>query len=355
MHRGLARVTIVTFESLRQSTAAGNHVKAVELALSTEAAVRVCGASDDAPSRRYISAIYQWARWSKRRDITYVRNHPVAVVVVSLARLRRQTVVLEVNGPANDIVGAHPATRLLVPTISITQRWCLRLATSLVVPTPGLANYVSEIAPGKPVAVIPAGYDDRIFTPPEGAPTTDDRPYFVFVGANTSWQGVDLLLRAATTTAWPQQARLVLIGEFDNLDTSSLPPGRVAKTGVLQPSEVASIVQGAIASISPKTYQRSAIHPTGQAPLKVFEAMGCGVPCIVTDVPIQNDLIERHKCGTVVPVGDHLAIAKAASRYVQEPDRRATHAANATAAASQYGWSHIARTTREAVLGGRDR
>jgi glycosyltransferase involved in cell wall biosynthesis len=54
--------------------------------------------------------------------------------------------------------------------------------------------------------------------------------------------------------------------------------------------------------------------------LVVNEAMACGLPCIVSDkVGCGPDLIARDETGTIYPVGDVDALAKAMSRMAADP------------------------------------
>jgi glycosyltransferase involved in cell wall biosynthesis len=50
---------------------------------------------------------------------------------------------------------------------------------------------------------------------------------------------------------------------------------------------------------------------SGVAPLKMFEAMACGIPVIVSDLPFQADIVRMADAGIVVPPGSPAAIARA--------------------------------------------
>lgn len=61
----------------------------------------------------------------------------------------------------------------------------------------------------------------------------------------------------------------------------------------------------------------------------VLEAMAMNVPVVVTDIPALVDVVESHRGGCVVPVGDPRALAKAVDRLLR--DRRAATAIAARA------------------------
>ena len=345
------RIALVTFESTSRSTAAGNHIEAVRLALESAAQVVVCGSERQRLGGRYAAVAWRWLRSSRRGDLAYVRNHPASIVVVALARLRGQRVVLEVNGPPEDIGGVHARFAALVPLLRRFLRWSITLSDSVVVPTPGMRDHLETTGPTRPVAVIPAGYDERVFHP--SSEPDAHAPYVVFIGANTAWQGVEVLLEATRCAAWPADVGLTLVGSFGEEFVAGARSGpvHIELAGVLQPAQVAATLRGALASVSPKTYQGGAGPRTGQAPLKVYEALGCGVPCIVSDVPLQNQLIAQHDCGLVVPSSDPDAIARAVQTYRTDAALRERHARNAVAASEQFSWTALAAATRAFVLG----
>ncbi len=348
------RVNLVSFESLARTTAAGNHIEAVRYALAESANVTVLGSESVTSWKRYWRASSGWLRSTRAHDTMYIRNHPFTVPLVILARLRRQRVVLEVNGPPDDILGTHATMRPLLPLFRLFLSISVRLSVGIVVPTQGMCDFVRSKGQPRPIHVIPAGFDDATFFPSR-SDKPRSRDYVVFVGSPAAWQGVDTLIEARRLAAWPSAIELVLVGDFEHLDvsragaTNSSALG-VTKAGVIRPTAVAELLQGAIAALSPKTYQRGKDRTTGQAPLKVYEAMACGAPCIVTDVPVQNEIVSEHDCGTVVPVGDASAIAQAVASYRDDAALRARHSQNAWQASELFSWTTLAIATRLAVL-----
>lgn len=336
---------IVTFESTSRSTAAGNHVEAVRRAFDGAGIdVQVAGDDRSGSFARWLIALSGFGRQVWRRRLVYVRNHPMAVVPVALSRLLRRTVVLEVNGPPDDIAGARPGLSLLARPLRWSMAATVRLSDGIVVPTAGLERYASQWSHA-PIAVIPAGYDESVFHPGAGESTDAPPPMAVFVGADTSWQGLDVMLEAVDHDDWPATVRLVLVGTFAGVT----PHPRVVMTGRLTPQEVAAHVADAMVALSPKTYRGGRGAQTGQAPLKVFEAMGCATPCIVTDVPTQNELVTDSGGGTVIPVDDAPALAGAVAAYAADPELRAAHSQRAFEGAQRFSWTALAVDTVEFV------
>jgi glycosyltransferase involved in cell wall biosynthesis len=353
-------VLMVSLEPLDRTTAAGNHIEAVRSAIADVATVTVAGGHGTRSVRRYATASLRFLRTLRKADVGYVRQHPLTLPLVAVLRLLRVPVILEVNGPATDIGGAHGWASRLAGVFAAALKWSVRLSAGLVVPTEGMRDYISTGFARRPVAVIPAGFDGQTFNPaPRDALSARPvpGPYVCFVGANTTWQGVEVIIAAALEPTWPSDIGIVLVGDFETLDDSEISARGITleRTGRLAPAEVAAVYRGALASLSPKTYQSSTSgspnearvvsRTTGQAPLKVYESLACGTPCIVSDVPIQNDIVASTGGGIVVAVDDPAALAAAVVSLHTDSARRHTAAENALAGADQYSWAALASQT----------
>lgn len=64
-------------------------------------------------------------------------------------------------------------------------------------------------------------------------------------------------------------------------------------------------------------------------PVALLEAMSSGLPCLVTDVPGSQDVIEHGRSGLVVPVDDAPALAEAIRRLIDAPELRRQLGTNA--------------------------
>ena len=64
----------------------------------------------------------------------------------------------------------------------------------------------------------------------------------------------------------------------------------------------------------------SSSHTDGSS-LSLLEAMACGLPVVVTDVPAILEWIEDGENGGVVPIGDSELIAEAIIRLIRDPER----------------------------------
>jgi glycosyltransferase involved in cell wall biosynthesis len=90
-------------------------------------------------------------------------------------------------------------------------------------------------------------------------------------------------------------------------------------------------------------------------PLSVFEATASGLPVVSTGVGDIPNMIQDGESGTLIPVGDPSAMAKAGTLLLEQPDRAVLMARRAKESLLQYGWSKVgpawAHTYRRLVSG----
>ena len=81
-----------------------------------------------------------------------------------------------------------------------------------------------------------------------------------------------------------------------------------------------------------------------ESPNKLFEAMMCGKPIIVSDGSSMAEIVRKENCGLVVPYGDVDAIKEAILNLNNNPDLRQTLGQNGRRAyESRYGWPIMER------------
>ena len=75
------------------------------------------------------------------------------------------------------------------------------------------------------------------------------------------------------------------------------------------------------------------------SPNKLFEAMMCGKPIIVSDGSVMTDIVREENCGLVVPYGDINAIREAILKLENNPELRQSLAHNGRRAyENRYSW-----------------
>jgi glycosyltransferase involved in cell wall biosynthesis len=77
-------------------------------------------------------------------------------------------------------------------------------------------------------------------------------------------------------------------------------------------------------------------------PLSVLEAMASGMPVISTGVGDLPNMVQDGVSGTLIPVGDPAAMAKAAALLLRQPERALLMAERARESLTRYDWKNVA-------------
>lgn len=225
------------------------------------------------------------------------------------------------------------------------------VARAAVVCTP-TAAVAAEVAdaygiPAERTAVTPLGVSQAYLAavPPaagwlaaRGLPPS----YLLFVGSLEPRKNLPVLLDAYRdlVTADPEVPPLVLAGPpgwGPALDTAGLAPGRVVTTGYLTDAELVSVTAGAAALAFPSRYEGFGLPP--------LEALACGVPVVVSDLPVLREVLGDH--ATYVPVDDRAALADALAKTLTHPGDPAAATARRGHAA-RFTWAACATATLDA-------
>lgn len=258
----------------------------------------------------------------RRADVVYVRWHFLTILTVFAARVLNRPVVVEVNGSYDDMYVAWPGLKRFSKSVELLMKWQLRLASTTICVTNELASWVREQGAQGWVEVISNGADTRRFRPglPVSRLFSAEKPYVVFFGALSRWQGIPRILAAASHSRWPDGLNLVIAGEgadeaLVRKAADSYP--HVHYVGAIAYDDVGSLVANSVASL----IMKEGDFTTGLMPLKLFESMACGVPVIVTDYPGMADVVNSVDAGFVIPPGDVDALLAVINILADSPER----------------------------------
>jgi glycosyltransferase involved in cell wall biosynthesis len=291
-----------------------------------------------------------------RFDAIYVRSHFMALPAQIAARLRGCPMIHEINGVPADIGVTYPWTKRFAGVVAWLQHAQYRRAAALIAVTPGLARWASQIAPNVRVHVVSNAADGARFNP-VGPRYAHDRPYVVFVGSLVRWHGIGTMISALAHENWPDGVDLIVAGdgierELVGKAAARIPEpdrGRLIWLGRQEQDRLPALLRGSLASLVTIS-DPDGRSSTGVLPLKLYEAMGCGTPVIVTDLPGQGGLVREESCGLVIPVEDAAALAVAVAQIAHDPSLAARlGAAGAHAVAARHDWDHRASET-DAIL-----
>jgi glycosyltransferase involved in cell wall biosynthesis len=285
----------------------------------------------------------------RRADVVYIRWHFATILTALVARIAGKKVVQEVNGTYEDLLVAWPRARVARSVFGILQRAQLRMADGVVVVTDQLGVWVHREGARGSVAVIPNGANPKTFTPTAKPMAGLPAEYVVFVGSLAPWHGIPTILEAFSAPAWPVSVGLVVAGsgQMENRMRSAAQAG-VRYLGVVPYADVPSLLVGAVASLccSRAPTAGAQTGSTGVHPVKLFEAMACGIAVIATDEPGQADLVSLTGAGVVIPAHDPHALARAVAWMATHPEERAEMGRHGRLAVEQkHSWRRRAEET----------
>jgi glycosyltransferase involved in cell wall biosynthesis len=190
--------------------------------------------------------------------------------------------------------------------------------------------------------VIPNGADlprTSALVRPSSAPAQ----YLIYFGALQSWQGIDTLLRAFSRLADLEHLQLVVCGSRRSREARraerfaeklGLTP-RMQWHWQLSAAELAPWVAHADLSLAPlRECARNVVQ--GCAPLKILEAMACGVPVIASDLPPVRELLRDGHEGRLIAPDRPAELARAIRVLMAYPEQRRALGARARERVAQH-------------------
>jgi glycosyltransferase involved in cell wall biosynthesis len=198
-------------------------------------------------------------------------------------------------------------------------------------------SYVEAGVPAQRISIVPLGYDAAVFSA-TGEPQVGTVPRFVFVGNAGRPKGLDTLLDAASRLS-REGARfeLVVIG-----DVEGDAPGAAFRGKLSQPAIAAEFAR-ADCLVLP-----SRCDAFG---LVVAEAIGSGIPAIVSEHVGAKDLVAESGAGWIVPAADPAALAERMRACIRQPQEVLDAKRKARAAASAWTWERYRTRAADTVLG----
>lgn len=165
---------------------------------------------------------------------------------------------------------------------------------------------------------------------PGGIP---DGPFILFVGDIRPEKGVTVLAKAVAELrrTLGNDTPLVVVGE--RMSTMIALPERTVEVGKVPNEVVQQLWRKATVGVVPSVWP----EPFG---LVAIEAMAAGCPVIASDVGGLREILADGR-GTLVPAGDHHALATAIDELLNDPARRSKQASLASADGARYGTAVI--------------
>lgn len=311
----------------------------------------------DEPDGRQLDAQLRRAHAAASLDLVYERYALGADSAARFAAANTIPLALEVNAPLAEEAARYREHREGEEERDADRRLFGQAALVLAVSKP-VADYATRRgAPTERVVLCPNGIDETRFYPAlrkevgRLAGLDEETLVLGFHGRERLWHRFDKLLscfQALKRKGLPLHLLVVGEGAFTGLD--ELPESDVTRLAWVPHDEVAAWV--ARFDILPLTHQPDA--PFYFSPLKLSEAMACGVVPVVPDLGELPGQVGNGAAGLVYAAGDMDAMADGITALVEQPGLRARLGAEAARRAARQTWTGIARDVLDRLLSRRE-
>ena len=160
----------------------------------------------------------------------------------------------------------------------------------------------------------------------------------VYTGGLLEWKGVDFLVDAARELG---ELTFVIAGGMDQdvvrLRERARGLANVRIDGFQPPARVADYLAAANLGVVPNR-SKPAISARYTSPLKVFEAMGAGLPLVVSDLPSMRDILEPEREAVFVAPDDAAALAQGIRRLAGDDELRTSIGHRVAERAGEHTW-----------------
>ena len=270
-------------------------------------------------------AAQAWAAWRlcRKEGVSVVHAHwliPQGLVAALLGRLPGCRAPFLVTSHGADLYA------LKGQVLRLVMRWVARRADSITVVSRAMSDDIAwlDVDPEK-VGVLPMGVDFTDLFRPEAVPRLSTE--LLFVGRLVEKKGLRHLIDAMPRilSRFPE-ARLTVAGFGPEAPALKEQVAALALEGVV--TLLGAVPQDQL----PALYRRAAVFvaPFVEAKhgdreglgLVTLEAIGCGCPVIVGDVPAVRDVLDDGMAGGMrVQPGDAAALSEAVIRALENPQR----------------------------------
>ncbi len=296
-------------------------------------------------------------------DLLHAHLHEGIAIGVVLQTWHRLPLVADLQGSlTSEMVdqGMFADDGVLARLMRGIEHWLVRRPTRILTSSSqGVALLTAKGVERHRVAALPDGVDIDAFSPQPRDPALIEKlglagkRVVVFLGVLTDYQGVDLLLDVAELLSrsktdihllvlgYPNEIRYRREAEARGIDSMMTFSGRVPY------GEAARWLCLGDVAVSPK---RSLTEANG----KLLNYMGCGLPVVASDIPVNRELLGEG--GLFAPVGDAEAFAERIQELLADRARaRRVGTALRRRAEAMFAWPMLAERLelvyREAMEG----
>lgn len=273
-------------------------------------------------------------RESEAHEILLLHN-PELILAVIQSKARRKSVLDLHEDLAAALVDKSYLPGVTRRPLSTVVRWSERWAERNLHLILAEYRYQARFVRNHPV--VP----NETVVPSEVPPPGSDR--VVYLGRVSEGRGLHEMIAVASQL--PNPVRLEILGWGDDAVIPALreatATSRLTWAGRVGNQEALKRVEGAIAGLSLLQNLPNYRH---SRPTKIVEYMARGIPVITTPLPVAVEIVQRYRCGVIVPFGDVAAVVEAIEELRNDADLREAMARRAhEAALDNFNWSRSAQ------------
>ncbi|HEY3744075.1 MAG TPA: glycosyltransferase family 4 protein, partial [Bryobacteraceae bacterium] len=326
----MPRLAYITFDRVPAPKGASTHIEAFARGLASEwSAIDLVTVGEPSPDpiERWPGVIH-WelpalgptlidralcfgralSHWLAPRDFEIVQFRSIFEGLPILRNRKHAALIFEVNGlPSIELKYRYPGCeddRELMGKIIAQERACVSAAARIVTPSAVTRDFLIRSRGANPeqIEVIPNGVDTALFRPRN---PIENEGSLVYFGTLSTWQGVDLAIRAAARVNVP--LKIYGTGGRGRREALERLSAKLAAQVTLHPpiaqEELAEQLSHASVILAPLVWNdRNALQ--GCCPLKVLEGLASGRPVISSNLEVVRQLATHE---------EHLLLAKPGS------------------------------------------
>ena len=252
--------------------------------------------------------------------------------------------LLEVNSPVIDHAGSLKGWMDALMVVRPMRRYRERMARAASALISPIKEIVPDFARAK-THVVTWGANVDSFRPGRRSEARREvwgaRPetcVVLFSGSHRPWHGVETLRAAARRLKHHENLLFVFAGG-DKAGQASDFRGRLL--GRVPYKDMPEVTASADLSVAP--YDRSGLPSLTLgffwSPLKIFEALACGVPTITLDIKPLNEIVRGDQEGVFFKEKDAADLARAISGLAANPEKRRRMGERARERSSSFSWA----------------
>jgi glycosyltransferase involved in cell wall biosynthesis len=276
----------------------------------------------------------------ERWDAVHAVDFDCYVPALFIAKLRRKPIVYDIADFYADMIGFPILPGLSRKIIAKIDRTLMKFADVIILPNESIIKQVGLDPRKKPIVIVNNSPDQDILRGIVSR-SLKDKPFTVFYGGGVvKVQGIIEMCLAVkdlcdvqlfVTGPCSQSFEAELREMCKNIDNVKLNLRLVPFKEVITEIMNAHLLIG--------LYDPAVPNNRFASPNKLFEAMMCGKPIIVSDGSTMTEIVRDENCGLIVPYGDIAAIREAIAKLKNDPDLRQRLGANGRRAYEEkYGW-----------------